>query len=147
MVLAGTTGGAVDDDVRAMQEAHRETDTGKMTLAQRSVAADLKQRDPQREFLYRAIGRLNPPRPRDFLAPPPASYRGSSAELLARAGFPVLFLVGRHDTVTPPEIIEGCHRAVAGSQFQVIEDSGHSTYFEQPHAFNDAVVRFLESTL
>jgi pimeloyl-ACP methyl ester carboxylesterase len=58
-----------------------------------------------------------------------------------------LFLVGRHDAITPPEIIERCHRAVAGSQYRLIEDSGHSAYFEQPEAFNDAVMTFLESTL
>lgn len=145
MVLAGTTGGAVNDRVRELQEAHRETEVGRLTLAQRSVSPELKERAAALEFLYRSIGRLNPPRPKDFLAPIPG-YRGSSAELLATGGFPVLFLVGRHDAVTPPEIIEECHRAVPGSQFVVIEDSGHSTYFEQPHAFNEAVMRFLEST-
>jgi pimeloyl-ACP methyl ester carboxylesterase len=96
-------------------------------------------------FLYRAINRLNPPRPRDFLAAPPG-YKGSSATILSEAGFPILFLVGEHDTVVPPEIIERCHRAVPGSRYAVIEDSGHSTYFEQPQAFNDVVMDFLAST-
>jgi 3-oxoadipate enol-lactonase len=146
MVLAGTTGGAVNDQVRAMQDAHRATETGKLTLAQRSVSPALKERDAHLEFLYRSIGRLNPPRPRDFLAPV-AGYKGSSAQLLADSGFPVLFLVGEHDTVTPPDIIAECHRAVPGSRYAVIKDSGHSTYFERPHAFNDAVMGFLESTL
>jgi pimeloyl-ACP methyl ester carboxylesterase len=146
MVLAGTTGGAVNDQVRDMQEAHRQTDVGKLTLARRSVSPALKERAAHMEFLYRSIARLNPPRPKDFLAPI-AGYRGSSAQLLADSGFPVMFLVGRHDTVTPPEIIEECHRAVEGSQLAVIEDSGHSTYFEQPQAFNDAVMAFLVSTL
>jgi 3-oxoadipate enol-lactonase len=146
MVLAGTTGGAVNDEVRAMQDAHRESATGQLTLAQRSVSPELKERAAELEFLYRSIGRLNPPRPKDFLAPI-AGYRGSSAQLLADSGFPVLFLVGRYDTVTPPDIIEECHRGVPGSRFIVIEDSGHSTYFEQPQAFNDSVLAFLESTL
>jgi 3-oxoadipate enol-lactonase len=146
MVLAGTTGGAVDDDVREMQDAHRESDVGQLTLAQRSISPALKERAEHLAFLYRAIGRLNPPRPKDFLAPIPG-YRGSSAQRLAEADFPVLFLVGRHDTVVPAEVIEGCHRATPGSQLVVIEDSGHSTYFEQPDAFNAAIMSFLEATL
>jgi pimeloyl-ACP methyl ester carboxylesterase len=146
MVLAGTTGGAVTDEIREMQAAHRETDTGRKTLMQRAISPELKERSREMEFLYRAIARVNPPRPKDFLAPI-AGYTGSSAERLAQADFPVMFLVGRYDTITPPEVIERCHRAVPGSQLVVIEDSGHSSYFEQPQSFNSAVMSFLESTL
>ena len=146
LVLAGTTGGAVDDEIRELQAAYRETETGQSTLTKRAVSPALRERAEHIDFLYRAINRLNPPRPRDFLAAAPG-YKGSSATILAEAGFPILFLVGRHDAVTPSEIIERCHRAVRGSQLAIIEDSGHSTYFEQPHAFNAQVMRFLESTL
>ena len=45
------------------------------------------------------------------------------------------------------EIIEGCHRAVPGSRFVVIPNSGHSTYFEQAEAFNAAVMGFLLETV
>jgi len=144
LVLAGTTGGAVDDEVRALQEAHRETDSGRLSLLDRAVSPALRERAAELDFLYRSIGRLNPPRPPDFLAPPPPGYRGSSAERLADAGFPVLFVVGDHDAITPPAVIERCHRAVAGSRFARIPDSGHSVYFEQARAFNDVVMGFLE---
>lgn len=146
LVLAGTTGGAIDDDVRQMQDAYRETAMGQMPLGKRSLSPALKGRAAATEFLYRSIGRLNPARPKDFLAPIPG-YRGSSAERLAQADFPILFVVGDHDAVTPPEIIEACHRATPGSEYVVIPHSGHSTYFEQPHAFNEAVMEFLRSTL
>jgi len=144
MVLAGTTGGAVDDEIRAMQQEHRETPLGRQTLMQRAVAPALRTRAPEMDFLYRAIARLNPPRPKDFLAPIPG-YRGSSAERLTQAGFPLLFLVGEDDAITPPAVIERCHRAVPGSRFDVIAGAGHSAYFEQPAAFNDAVLSFLRA--
>ncbi len=142
MVLAGTTGGAVTDEVRAMQAAHRESEVGQRTLMQRAVSSQLRERSRSMDFLYRSIGRMNPPRPRDFLAPIPG-YSGSSALRLADAGFPILFLVGRHDQITPPDVIERCHGAVPGSEFQVIEDAGHSAYFERPADFNAAVGSFL----
>ncbi len=146
IVFAGTTGGAIDDGVRRMQDAYRDTEMGQLPLGKRSVSPQLKERAVALEFLYRSIGRLNPPRPKDFLAPI-AGYTGSSSERLAQSGMPILFLVGDHDAVTPPEIIEGCHRAVPGSHHVVIANSGHSTYFEQPDAFNAAVLEFLQSTL
>jgi pimeloyl-ACP methyl ester carboxylesterase len=146
MVLAGTTGGAVTDEVRMMQARHRETETGRKSLMHRAVSPALRQRSTHKDFLYRAIARINPPRPKDFLAPIPG-YTGSSAQRLADAGFPVMFLVGRHDTIVPPEVMEKCHQAVPGSAFRVIEDSGHSSYFEQPEAFNAAVMEFLLATV
>ncbi len=145
MVLAGTTGGAVDDDVRERQAAHRQSEAGRLPLMRRALAPSFQEGAPEHDFLYRSIARLNPPRARDFLAPIPG-YRGSSAQRLAEAGFPILFLVGEHDAITPPGIIEGCHRAVPGSRFAVIDGAGHSSYFERPDAFNETVLEFLETT-
>ncbi len=147
MVLAGTTGGAVDDAVRGMQADYRETEMGRLSLMQRAVSPALRERTAALDFLYRSVARLNPQRPADFLAPPPANYRGSSAERLGDADFPVMFLVGEDDAITPRAIIEGCHRAVRGSRFIVIPESGHSSYFEQPAAFNAEVMAFLEESL
>ena len=146
MVLAGTTGGAVDDGVRDLQEAHRGSDLGRLPLLKRALAPAFADDAPDRDFLYRSIARLNPPRARDFLAPVPG-YRGSSAQRLAEACFPILFLVGEHDAITPPPIIERCHRAVAGSQLAIIDGAGHSSYFERPDSFNRTVLEFLESTV
>jgi 3-oxoadipate enol-lactonase len=146
IVFAGTTGGAVDDEVREMQDLHRATEVGQLPLGQRAVSPALRERASALDFLYRSIARLNPPRPRDFLAPIPG-YRGSSAQRLTDSGIPILFLVGEYDDVTPPQVIEGCHRAVAGSRFIKIPGSGHSTYFEQPDAFNAVVMDFIVSTL
>jgi pimeloyl-ACP methyl ester carboxylesterase len=146
MVLAGTTGGAITDAVRELQAQHRDGPDGRLTLMQRAISPALRERAAALEFLYRSIARLNPPRPRDFLAPI-AGYTGSSAERLAGAGFPILFVVGRNDSITPPEIVERCHGAVAGSEYAVIEESGHSAYFEQPDAFNTVVMGFLERAL
>jgi 3-oxoadipate enol-lactonase len=144
IVFAGTTGGAIDDDVRQLQDEYRQTAMGQLPLGKKSVSPQMKERAANMEFLYRSIGRLNPPRPKDFLAPI-AGYKGSSAQRLAESGMRIMFLVGDHDAVTPPDIIEGCHKAVPGSEFVVIPNSGHSTYFEQPEAFNAAVLSFLRS--
>ncbi len=143
LVLAGTTAGAVDDRVREAQEAHRATPEGSRSLAQRAVSRRLRREQPHLDHLYRLIRRLNPSRPADFLAPNP-TVRGSSAELLAGLGVPILFLVGEEDTVTPPHVIRMAHELVAGSEYDVIPGAGHSAYFERADAFNERVARFLE---
>lgn len=142
LVLAGTTGGAVNDEVRAAQRAHQETAAGRRSLAQRAISPRLRRERPDLAYLYGLIGRLNPPRPRDFLAPSPG-YRGSSAEALAATGIPILFLVGAEDTVTPPHIVRMAHELVPGSRYEVIDGAGHSAYFERAQVFNERVERFL----
>jgi pimeloyl-ACP methyl ester carboxylesterase len=144
-VLAGTTGGAVSDEVREAQETHRRSSDGRLSLAKRAVSPRLRRERPDLAYLYRLIGRLNPPRPKDFLAPIPG-HRGSSAQALAELGVPILFLVGDEDTITPPRIVRLAHQQVPGSQFDLIEGAGHSAYFERAEAFNARVARFLEET-
>ena len=142
IVLAGTNGGAVTEEVRQKQDEYKDSLPKGSTLNDRALAPDFGEREPVKEFLYRSINRLNPKRPRDFLAIP-AGYRGSSAGRLTESGIPILFLVGEHDAIVPPSITRLCHEAVIGSHFQVIEGAGHSAYFEKPDAFNAAVMSFL----
>ena len=73
-------------------------------------------------------------------SPPPT---GSNHDRLAATGVPVFYIVGEHDAICPPDMIEMCHRLVSGSRYEVIAGAGHSTYFEKPQAFNQAVLRFL----
>ncbi|MFN8558629.1 MAG: alpha/beta hydrolase [Dehalococcoidia bacterium] len=143
MVLSGTNGGAVNDEVRAIQDAHRAALPPGSTLLDRALGKKFVAEQPELSFLYREIQRQNPPRPADFLAPAPG-YRGSTAERLATSGIPLLFLVGDDDQVVPAKAIEACHRATPGSRFVCIKDAGHSSYFEQPAAFNAAVGAFLD---
>ena len=145
LVFAGTTGGAVSDEVREAQEQHRQTPAGSLSLARRAVSPRLRKERPDLAYLYRLIGRLNPPRPAGFLAPIPG-YRGSSAEALAALGIPILFLVGSEDAITPPHIVRIAHQQVPGSQFELIERAGHSAYFERADAFNERVAAFLEAS-
>jgi pimeloyl-ACP methyl ester carboxylesterase len=142
LVLAGTTGGAVSDELREKQEAFRNGPVGSLSLARRAISPRLRKERPELAYLYRLIGRANPPRPLDFLAPIPG-YRGSSAEALTKLGIPILFLVGEEDEVTPAEFIRLAHEQVPGSRYEVIAEAGHSAYFEKADEFNERIERFL----
>lgn len=146
LVFSGTNGGAVNDESRALQDAHRRGLPPGSTLLDRTLSPGFVERRPDLAFLYRQIRRVNPSRPKDFLAPIPG-YSGSSAGRLAESGIPILFMAGEHEDVVPAAAIAACHRGVPGSRFALIKDAGHSTYFEQPEAFNAAVGPFLDDAL
>jgi pimeloyl-ACP methyl ester carboxylesterase len=54
---------------------------------------------------------------------------------------PTLIACGRQDAVTPVELHEEMHALVVGSKFVVVEDAGHLTPLEQPHAVT-ALMRY-----
>jgi 3-oxoadipate enol-lactonase len=145
VVFAGTNGGVTSDAIRALQRKAAEA-RGERGLGAFSVADAFREAEPQLDFLLRQISRLNPPRPADFLRTPNPSRqpRGDVAERLALTGIPLLFVVGEHDMITPPPLIEACHALLTGSQLHVVPGSGHSAYFEKPGEFNEVVLRFLQ---
>ena len=145
LVLSGTIGGALTDEVRAIQAAHAERVAGR-SMRSRALRPGAEAEDPERAHLFHAIGRLNPPRGPGFLAPSPGLSRwtGSTTPLLQRAGLPTLFLVGAHDMIVPAEAMRAAHRGLPGSRFAEIANAGHSAYFEQPEAYNRALRGFLD---
>jgi 3-oxoadipate enol-lactonase len=142
LVLAGTLGGAVSDETRSLQQSFSASLKPGLTLLDRAIAESTRRQRPDLAFLYNSIARLNPPRPRDFLAPRPG-YQGSTATLYRESGIPILFLAGEYDQIVPPHIMEASHRLIPGSRFSVVPDAGHSAYFEQAGRFNEIVRRFL----
>ena len=150
LVLSGTTGAVADEAVRRRRD-QAEAARGGKGLGAFSVRPAYKEEDPHGYFLLRQISRMNPPRPQDFLGPPnpPPPQPGDPPRIpmhqrLREAGTPVLYLVGEHDMITPPDLIEMCHRLLPGSRYHLARDSGHSVYWEKPHEFNEVVLRFLQ---
>ena len=56
---------------------------------------------------------------------------------------PTLLITGDADLITPPSIMRMVAQHIAGSEISIITESGHSAYWEQPDAFNRAVLGFL----
>jgi 3-oxoadipate enol-lactonase len=144
LILAGTLGGAVDEQTEAIMREFREMLPPGSTLLDRALGEEIRRERPDLAFLYYSIARLNPVRPKDFLAPRPG-YRGSTAALFAASGIPILFLAGEHDSIVPPAAMEAAHRLVLGSAFAIVPSAGHSAYFEQPQHFNAIVEAFLRN--
>jgi 3-oxoadipate enol-lactonase len=149
MVIGGNSAGLGDEAVRERREEAASA-RGDRGLGAFSVAPGYAEANPESYFLLRQVSRMNPSRPKDFLSAPrigtttPAP-RGDNHERLASTGIPALFIVGEHDAITPPDMIEMCSKLVPGSRFYEVMGSGHSAYWEKPDEFNQVVLSFLES--
>ena len=99
-------------------------------------------RDPAHAFLYEALGSFHTP-PMDKIGTT-IEWAIDHADIDA-LGIPVLFIAGEHDSLFPPALLAESCAMLANSRYVEIADAGHSPYFEQPVAWNDAVTDFLQT--
>lgn len=64
-------------------------------------------------------------------------------EDLAKVRAKTLMIVGRYDIACPPGVSQKMHEGIASSRVQVLDDSGHFPWMEEPAAFFAGVDAFL----
>ena len=62
---------------------------------------------------------------------------------LAKIAVPALLLTGGADLYAPPPVMQQFASQIKGAKFVVVPEAGHSTYWEQPDAFNREVLAFI----
>lgn len=73
------------------------------------------------------------------------SKRMDATDWLKAIQIPVLFIVGEHDGITPPDEMKANSELVSGSIFHVIKNAGHMAPLENPDDFNAVLVEFMET--
>ncbi len=71
--------------------------------------------------------------------------RTSTTDSLSHIKAPTLILVGDQDAITPPSASQMMKERIPGSVLTVIPQAAHLSNLENPHAFNTAFLRFLQS--
>lgn len=69
--------------------------------------------------------------------------RPDSREGLAKIDVPVLVIVGKEDTVTPPEEAREMAAQITGARLEILPGVGHLANLEDPEAFNRVLAGFL----
>jgi pimeloyl-ACP methyl ester carboxylesterase len=64
---------------------------------------------------------------------------------VAPVNLPVLVLSAVHDTLTPVKYADWMAANIDGARHVTLDGAGHMSPIEQPEAFNQAILRFLES--
>lgn len=135
LVLADTLAGIADDRIAAAKAAAGPIPEDFMD---RALGKQFRSENENLTSLYQAIERLNrADRPPETLVPPDVVAAG-----LVTLKNRMLFVVGEHDPVAPPHAVSIAASLIAGAQFKLITNSGHSAYFEQPRAFNQSLLEF-----
>jgi 3-oxoadipate enol-lactonase len=136
LVLADTLAGIADEAIAATIAAATPVPEN---LLERALGAEFRRQQPGLTFLYQIIERLN------YANGTPEKLVRTNVDAVALASLqiPTLFLVGEHDPVAPAAAMETAARLVRGARFKMIPNAGHSPYFEQPEAFNRAILEFL----
>ena len=148
LVMADTFGGmTLPEPFHTQQQEHSEVTRGWSQL-DRVVSKSLPARDPAKAQLYLQLASFNSDSVRTLNRPgTPAAPVSMDRVKAASEQVPMLFLVGDEDALVPPEIIRVASTTVSGAEYVVVEDSGHSVYFEQPAVFNHVVHGFLSRAL
>ena len=146
LIVSGSNGGCVDDRLRARKAELQASGALAGSLLKRALAEEFRVREPALTQLYHHVRSINPPRPRDFLAPPPRmrNYRGSTRDRLLESGVALLWIVGEHDRVVPAELVRISHELTPGSRYVEVPGAGHSAYFEDAETWNGAVLAFID---
>lgn len=110
---------------------------------QRFLSPKFIAREPALTQLHMGIAGLNVGNPRRRGGLPPVRRFGPEA-LQALAGTPTLYVSGGDDALNPPDIIRSVQQATPNAELAYLPDSGHSPYWEQPDAFNQVLLAFLE---
>lgn len=114
-----------------------------LAYRQGALGGTYQKRNPAGTFLYAQIAGLSAPRTAEFrqqlhqLTTPIESYRAT--------GIPTFFITSDEDMLIWPEIVERVHAKIPGATLLRVPQAGHSTYFEQPEVFNQAVAAFLQT--
>ncbi len=155
LIAAGTGLGLADPGaVEELIAFATRTRGGGESIEDAALGARFRREDPAGVWLYRQLNLFNPFADRG--APPSPEFSARMASLLspqtllpleraAALSMPVLVLTGEEDPIFSPASAKRLQAAIPGAALAILSGCGHSTYFEDPAAFNETVLAFLNA--
>lgn len=108
-----------------------------------AISESFRAANPAKAYLYEQLTAFNP------ALDPQLVQRAFSPEVLIpperlrEVTCPVLILTGELDPIWPPATLEGLTDLLPDTELKLFPHCGHSPYFEQPDAFNQALREFI----
>ncbi|HIN38511.1 MAG TPA: alpha/beta hydrolase [Dehalococcoidia bacterium] len=132
LVLGDTTGGVATEGTLAALKNTNPAPEGPA----RSLSASFIQDNQALTFLYQQVQGLNPPRGEDGVISGFRREDGPQIEDFAGWQIPTLLIVGKEDSIFPPEVIAEVQKVIPGSRMEIVPGAAHSAHFEQAAVFN-----------
>lgn len=102
--------------------------------------------DPSPEAIDNITASLRLLRPESYIKAIEAIMNFDCTDVLDRITVPVHLIAGSEDTVTPQQTMAVMCSHIGGARLSVIEQAGHLSNLEQPDAFNQILLEFLDSS-
>jgi pimeloyl-ACP methyl ester carboxylesterase len=149
LVLADTRAGADTDEGREKRRRLIEVarSRGSATVADMQIASMVSEATRQRRpEVAEAVRAMMAAAPAEGIvgALEAMMARPDSTPTLATIDVPTLIVVGKEDTLTPPNEAQAMHEQVRGSRLEVLTQAGHISNLERPAAFTHVLSEFVE---
>jgi pimeloyl-ACP methyl ester carboxylesterase len=141
VVLANTIGGVQDESYLALGRRIRPPEFNGLPADVRELGPSYRAANPAGARRWMELERTS----RAPGTPPPAQTMKHhlTFALVATIRTPTLLLTGDADLYAPPPVMKLFLERIKGAESVVVPEAGHSTYWEQPDAFNTAVLTFI----
>jgi pimeloyl-ACP methyl ester carboxylesterase len=141
LVLANTIGGVQDESYLALGRRIRPPEFNALPADVRELGPSYRAANPDGTRRWIELERAN----RAPGTPPPAQTMRHTLTfaLVSTIKTPTLVLTGGADLYAPPPVMQMFADRIKGAELVVVPEAGHSTYWEQPEAFNSAVLAFI----
>lgn len=141
LVVANSIGGVQDADFVELNRNLRPPQFGALPPEIREVGPSYRAANPEGTKRWVELEKLS--RPPGPVAPAQPLRNHLTFSLLETIRTPTLLLTGDSDLFAPPPMVRMFAAHMKGAEVVIVPEAGHSTYWEQPDAFNRAVLQFL----
>ncbi len=148
LVLCGTTGTLRHAGLATLEssgldpQVHALVDRGVHPAAGERMA----RKQPGLHRLYVSIDKLSGTWDRAAVRQSLDAMRVRAVNELQGIRCPVLAVVGEEDVVCPPANVQMTFGGLPSVDIEIVQQAGHSVYFERPATFNDLIRTFLAGT-
>ena len=141
LVVANSIGGVQDADYLELGRRIRPPEFDKLPPDFRELGPSYRASNAAGAERWMALEKISRPPGPTIPAQPLRNH--ITFAMLENIAAPTLLVTGDADLYAPPPILPLFTARIKGSEAFVIPEAGHSAYWEQPEAFNGAVLKFL----
>jgi pimeloyl-ACP methyl ester carboxylesterase len=140
LVIANTIGGVQDADFLELGRRLRPPQFDALPPEFRELGPAYRAANAEGTKRWMELEKIS--RPEGVRTPAQPTRNRLTLSLLESIRLPALLLTGGADLYAPPPVMRLFAARIANSEFLVVPEAGHSTYWEQPEVFNRAVLNF-----
>jgi pimeloyl-ACP methyl ester carboxylesterase len=140
LVAANTIGGMQDEDYLALGRRLRPPQFDALPPELRELGPSYRAAEPDGTRRWIELERMS----RQSGAAAQPFRNRMTFSMLESIKVPALLITGDADLYAPPPLLRMFASRIKGSESRILSEVGHSGYWEQPEAFNRAVLDFLK---